>query len=73
MKTNMLIRLLIVAVFISILNSLASCSVTVATPRPVVVVYEQRHIPNSHKKMHGHKCGKHHNHHGHKKHHRHDD
>lgn len=66
MEANRYMRFLVVTGFVIILSSLASCSVTVSAPVPVVVVHGQVQHQHCYKKPHGHHhYGKHHGHHKH--------
>jgi hypothetical protein len=58
MKKSLFLRLLIVTIFISTLSSLGSCSVHVATPRPVVVHKRKPLPPGQAKKIYGDKSAK---------------
>ncbi len=71
MEVNRYIRFLVGTILVVVLSSLASCSVTVSAPVPVVVVHGQVYQSHCQKQHHGHhNHGKHKGHHKHYKHHR---
>lgn len=58
MKKSLFLKLLIVTIFVTILNSLGSCSVRVSAPRPVVVHKRKPLPPGQAKKIYGDKSAK---------------